>query len=191
MVSITTADDAMHRSRSHGIAQMRLKLGQAIVANWGAARRLANALVRNGDKADDVLQDATCRALEYAHTFDWSRPVGPWFLRIVRNTALTSIRRSKATCELTELAGPGGVEDEVLGAEERRALQNAFEMLPPRYRQVLHLRYYREFEYKAISDTLHIPLGTTKILLHRARREIRVRYGGGGAIARTAVNVQR
>lgn len=186
MVPETFADDATHRSRSDSIAQARLRIGEAILEHWNAALGLAHGILRDRDKADDVLQEAACRALAYAHTFDWSRPIAPWFFRIVRNAALTSVRREKPTCELTEVPGRHCVEDNILQAEERGALQSAFERLPRRYRQVLHLRYNRDYEYKRISRTLDIPLGTTKILLHRARREIRARYLFEAATTRSA-----
>ena len=38
-----------------------------------------------------------------------------------------------------------------------------------RYRRLIELRYFDEFSYEEIADTLAIPLGTVKAQLFRAR----------------------
>jgi RNA polymerase sigma-70 factor (ECF subfamily) len=41
--------------------------------------------------------------------------------------------------------------------------------LKPRYRQLIELRYFKEFSYEEISQELNLPLGTVKAQLFRAR----------------------
>ena len=41
--------------------------------------------------------------------------------------------------------------------------------LKPRYRQLVELRYFKEFSYDEISQEMQIPLGTVKAQLFRAR----------------------
>ena len=42
-------------------------------------------------------------------------------------------------------------------------------LLKGRYRRLIELRYFDEFSYEEIADTLAIPLGTVKAQLFRAR----------------------
>jgi RNA polymerase sigma-70 factor (ECF subfamily) len=49
-------------------------------------------------------------------------------------------------------------------------IRQVVEQLPPRYRQIIKMRYYEEMTYEEIAQQLHIPLGTMKIQLRRARQ---------------------
>jgi len=41
--------------------------------------------------------------------------------------------------------------------------------LKPRYRDLVELRYFKEYSYEEIADELNLPLGTVKAQLFRAR----------------------
>jgi RNA polymerase sigma-70 factor (ECF subfamily) len=41
--------------------------------------------------------------------------------------------------------------------------------LKPRYRQLVELRYFKEYSYDEIAEELDIPIGTVKAQLFRAR----------------------
>jgi RNA polymerase sigma-70 factor (ECF subfamily) len=43
------------------------------------------------------------------------------------------------------------------------------ESLPPRYRNLITLRYFDELSYEEIAQQLDLPLGTVKAQLFRAR----------------------
>ena len=53
--------------------------------------------------------------------------------------------------------------------EREHAVQSAISELPERYRLPLVLRDLQELSYEEISDTLTLPLGTTKSRINRAR----------------------
>ena len=53
--------------------------------------------------------------------------------------------------------------------EREHAVQSAISELPERYRLPLILRDLQELSYEEISDTLTLPLGTTKSRINRAR----------------------
>ena len=48
-------------------------------------------------------------------------------------------------------------------------LEDAINSLPPKYRQVIILRHTEEKEYQEIAKILHLPLGTVKAHIFRAR----------------------
>jgi RNA polymerase sigma-70 factor (ECF subfamily) len=58
---------------------------EVIVPHLDAAYRLARWLMRNEDDADDVVQEASLRALRYFRTFTGGNGRA-WFLSVVRNT---------------------------------------------------------------------------------------------------------
>ena len=58
---------------------------EVVLPHLDAADRLARWLMRNGDDAEDAVQEASLRAFRYFRTFTGGNG-RTWFLRIVRNT---------------------------------------------------------------------------------------------------------
>ena len=56
-----------------------------------------------------------------------------------------------------------------LGAEVESAIMS----LPASYRTLVTLRYWHDFSYAEVAETLGLPLGTVKAQLHRARELLR------------------
>ncbi|HEX9611462.1 MAG TPA: sigma-70 family RNA polymerase sigma factor, partial [Gemmatimonadales bacterium] len=97
----------------------------ALVERYAAqARRVARAVLRDPDDADDAAQDAFLSALVKLDRYDPRRPFGPWLMRIVANAA-TDRRRRRAVRRTEPLepglvgGGAGGRPDAEM---ERRAL---------------------------------------------------------------------
>src|SRR5579863_5590165 len=66
----------------------------ALVERYAAqARRVARAVLRDPDDADDAAQDAFLSALVKLEQYDPRRPFGPWLMRIVANAATDRRRR--------------------------------------------------------------------------------------------------
>lgn len=149
------------------------RLGEAMMHDWDPAYRLAYRILRHREAASDAVQEAISRGLLHAGSFDQSRPVRPWFLRIVRNVALNEAKRSKCEAPVPELSDHASPADAVLRAEQRIMVRETIATLPQSYRRVVILRYYENYPYRSIADALSIPLGTTKTLLHRAHRALR------------------
>ena len=158
----------------HPQRRLMSKLADEIGKHRSIAFKVANDVVHDFDTADEVIAEATFRAMNSAASYDAARPVAPWFLRIVRNTALNELKRKRRHCEFPEtLPQAGSSADALLQREERIAARELVRSLPHQYREVIALRYGSEMDYKEISDALHIPIGTTKTLLHRAHKVLR------------------
>ena len=48
-------------------------------------------------------------------------------------------------------------------------MREVVDKLKPRYKQLVELRYYKEYSYEEIAQELDLPLGTVKAQLFRAR----------------------
>jgi RNA polymerase sigma-70 factor (ECF subfamily) len=143
--------------------------------------------------AEDVVQEAFIRAYRHIGRFDGSRPFGPWFLRIVVNTALTTTRKATVHRELSlEARSTGGVfvgEDQVSltevpslepgleemfeAAETREEVLAALDKLSPEQRATVVMRYYLDWSDAEMSETLGIVPGTVRWRLSRARERLR------------------
>lgn len=154
-----------------------------LLDHWGSASGLAYRIVLNRDAANDVLQEAVCRALRYEARFDARRALRPWFLAIVRNVARDEVRRKSRTCALPELSFDDAELERVVEREETAAAVRELARLRPAHRRALELKC-RGYQYREIARELAIPLGTAQTFVHRARRALRERMCDQPELAR-------
>src|SRR5438128_9194258 len=153
-----------------------------VLPHLDAAYTLARYLTRNDHDAQDVVQDASLRALRYFAGFRGgeSGEGRAWLLAIVRNTAYTWRQRHRTdtlTTEFDEERHSDTVAGEhpeaaVEAESERAALLKAIDELPLEFREVLVLRELEGLSYKEISDVAGVPVGTVMSRLSRARRRL-------------------
>lgn len=144
-------------------------------AGWNLARWL----LRNAHDAEDVIQEASLRALQFINTYRGGDERS-WFLAIVRNLCRDHHRRAKraeATStfesppETLPSAGPSALEKMETASDIER-LRQAIEELPMQYREVLVLREFEGLSYKQITDAVGVPMGTVMSRLARAREKL-------------------
>lgn len=142
------------------------------------ALRLARRLVGDASDAEDLVQDATLRALERLDAFDPARPFAPWFLRLLfrlglnRRASLT-LRRHEPLDRADLHAATGDAAAATERAEFHTALAAALAMLSPRQRTILLLFDVDGHSGAEIATLLGITPETVRWHLHTARRAIR------------------
>jgi RNA polymerase sigma-70 factor (ECF subfamily) len=121
-----------------------------------------------GDRqqAQDVVQEAFCRALaRWRQICGYDDPVA-WVRRVAWNLALSQVRRARIALAFERrqvaTAVPPPSPDRVL-------LFAALKQLPPRQRQVVVMHHLADLPLTEIAQSLGVPLGTVKSWLHRAR----------------------
>jgi RNA polymerase sigma factor (sigma-70 family) len=150
-----------------------------------SAYNLARWLTRNEHDAEDVVQEASLRALRSFKSFQTGRDSRAWFLAIVRNTCFTWLQQNRPRERLMPLEDdPPSAIETVLDPEamliskaNSELVREAIEELPLAYREVLVLRELEDLSYKEISKLIDLPLGTVMSRLSRARKELYVRLG--------------
>lgn len=141
-----------------------------------SAYNLARWLVRDPALADDVVQDAMLRALRYYHGFRGEN-ARAWLLQIVRNVALTRLKRSGAEApadaaaefESAEVAHDGP-ETALMRQDDQRLLHELLADVPVDLRECLILREIEELSYKEIARIVDAPIGTVMSRLWRGRK---------------------
>lgn len=143
--------------------------------------RVARAILRNDDEAEDVMQDAYVRAYEHLEQFAGRAKFATWLTRIAVHEALARQRRGTRYQELdptSELEGDPmdrfassmpSPEQQVSNAEIRTLLENAIEKLPDSYRAVFVLRDVEKMSAADAAEVLAISEDNVKMRLHRAR----------------------
>ena len=154
---------------------------------------LALRMVRVSEDAEDITQETFVRMFRALDRYDPARPFGAWLFTIATRLSIDHIRRRRvkpislsqrdtATDEEYELEieDPGLKPDELaLHSEEARSAQALIDSLPEHYRVVVMLRHQNDLSYEEIAEALHLPLGTVKARIHRARALLKDRLEGG------------
>jgi RNA polymerase sigma factor (sigma-70 family) len=165
---------------------------EAVVPHLDAAFNYARWLTKNDVDAEDVVQDATIRALRYFSSLR-NDDARAWLLTIVRNTWYGRVGQgaSQRAGVYDEMADER--RDERLGPEalalQRQTVEQvqlALESLPVDFREVIVLRELEGMSYKEIAAIVGVPLGTVMSRLSRARERLLTLLGpmvstGGGA----------
>jgi RNA polymerase sigma-70 factor (ECF subfamily) len=121
-----------------------------------------------GDRqeAQDVVQEAFCRALaRWKSISTYDEPVA-WVRRVAWNLALSNARRARVALTFARRHLP----EHVAGpSPDRVALVDGLRRLPPRQRQAVVLHYLADLPVADIAEVMRVPPGTVKSWLHRSR----------------------
>ena len=170
------------------MTDLRTRFEQEALPHLDAAYNLARWLTRSDTEAEDVVQDALLLAFR-----NFERQRGPstkaWLLAIVRNTFLSSVRRSAARERLTDpleasseastpaaLVSAADPERHAIAADRARMLEEALGQLSGDYREVLVLRELEGLSYREIAAVTAVPIGTVMSRLARARDGLKAQW---------------
>jgi len=156
------------------------ELAERLLPYLNSAHNLARWLVRSGADAEDVVQEAYLRALQYAGGFRGG-DARAWLLTIVRNTAYKWLRKTRAYEPVEQFDEDIHTSGTDASSPERLLLQNAdgrlveraLSQLSVRFREILVLRELEGLSYKEIADVMGVPMGTVMSTLSRARDRFR------------------
>ena len=150
-----------------------------VLPHLDAGYRLARWLTGNAHDAEDVVQEASLRALRYFRTFTGGNGRA-WFLRIVRNTSCGwRSHQFKAPIDLFDeeqhsSARPASdPETLLLHMDDGALIERAMSRLPDRFRELLVLRELKGLSYRELADVMGIPMGSVMSGLSRARQALR------------------
>ncbi|PZR82350.1 MAG: RNA polymerase subunit sigma [Hyphomicrobiales bacterium] len=137
-------------------------------------------LMRDRDKAKDVLQEAMTRIWRKAHLFDASKGNAmAWMGVVTRNCALSQLAAAPPPSSSLEEAGvlaavearPSG--DPAIAVDVRKCLKE----LNEKYRKCVTLIYLHGLSYEELATQMNAPLGSVKSWVHRAVRELALCMG--------------
>ena len=131
---------------------------------------IAYRMVRSRDEADDLAQDAFVKAFGAMRGFRGECSFRTWICRIVARLCVDFLRaRPRQPRPLDELPETGTDGDWTEEAVNRQVLEQAVASLPAHYRAAIVLRHSEGLAYEEIARILHLPLGTVKTHIRRAR----------------------
>lgn len=138
-------------------------------------------LLRDEDKALDVLQEVWLKAFRTIRRLENPRSVRAWLYRLTRGLAIDHVRKEVAEerrerAHAEELADAS--EEPSFAAEDAAELHLALDTLDLRHREVLVLHFLEEMPITDIGAVLGCPAGTVKSRIHYAKRALQTALQG-------------
>jgi RNA polymerase sigma-70 factor, ECF subfamily len=136
--------------------------------------------IGNHHDAEDLTEQTFLQAwrhFERARREADGRPLRPWLIRIAHNLA-ANYYRDRARRPQTELedaavvSAPHATEQLVEGREELRDVLEGLAALPDDRREALIMRFALDMDNREIARALGRSEGATKVLIHRAIRQL-------------------
>lgn len=145
---------------------------------YGKMLSVCMRYISDRDTAQEVLQEGYIKIFDKLGAYDFKGSFEGWIRRIIANTAIDHIRKSKKNPILTD-----NDNDFVLGAENPMVEQeeldlvglkgeialDAIQHLSPAYRTVFNLFVIEDYSHKEIGELLGISEGTSKSNLAKAK----------------------
>jgi RNA polymerase sigma-70 factor (ECF subfamily) len=150
---------------------------QLVEEHYAALYRYAFRLTGLAADAEDLTQEAFCKAqANLSQLRDPSR-AKPWLFRILRNAYLHRVRSDRQE-RLVSLDDVGDLPEplpEALPEVDPERLQEALNEIPEVFRTPIILYYFDDFSYRDIAEQMDLPIGTVMSRLARAKAYLRGR----------------
>ena len=162
----------------------RARFRQHLLAAIPKLRAFALSLASHADYADDLVQETLMKAWNHQASFQDGTNIKAWLFTILRNEYFSQLRKRRREVEDADgdyAAGvmtPGGQEAQLDMADLRIALQQ----LPDDQREAVVLVGASGFSYQEVADICHVPVGTVKSRVNRARTKLAALLGTDAAL---------
>ncbi len=143
-------------------------------------------MCNNKDDAEDLTIEAFGRAFKKLGQYSPDFAFSTWLFKIASNNAIDFLRRKKQSFAISldnkldssegGLDYSSNIKSHSLDPEEsfikKQKIENIrvlVDNLKPKYKEMIELFYFQELSHEEIANKLHLPLGTIKAQLFRAR----------------------
>jgi RNA polymerase sigma-70 factor (ECF subfamily) len=131
--------------------------------------------------SEDLVQEVFYRILKYRHTYQPETSFRAWMFQVGRNVHLDYVGRNKAEVSLPEDVAEFRATDvlpdrQAQKSQEAVLLRRAMASLPREKREVLIMSRFMELKHEEIASVLKCEVGTVKVRVYRALRELSDRF---------------
>ena len=141
-------------------------------------RSLAARRHRDPSDVEDAVQDILLTVHAIRHTFDPTRPFGPWLVTIANRRFIDRLRRQgrrrdRETPLMPEHETFSEPQANLEQRPDRHELEKAIDELPPMQRKAVRLLKLNEMSLKEASTASGMSIASLKINVHRAVKSLR------------------
>jgi RNA polymerase sigma factor (sigma-70 family) len=143
-------------------------------------------MVNNKNDAEDLTLEAFGKVFSNLNLYSPQYAFSTWLYRIAKNNCIDFLRKRKGVHFSVEqnnndeldynglhLKSPlPDPEQHLIMKQRGQLLQHFIDKLTPGYKNLIELRYFKDFSYEEIAKTLDLPLGTVKVQLFRVRNRL-------------------
>ena len=123
---------------------------------------------------DDIKQDVSLKVFDKLGQFQPTSTFESWVATITKNHILDILRRSKTRMD--------SFDDVEISESESKHFENcdllneilSNSKFSPIQLEVLQLLYIKEMKYQQIADSLSLPIGTVRTIIHRLKKELMI-----------------
>lgn len=156
---------------------------QLLSRYWDSVYFMILKMAHNKDDAEDLTIEAFGKAFKYIHHYEPEFAFSTWLFKIANNNAIDFLRKQHAKTISIDSQGRDAEEDNpvqlqsdspdpeevLIHKQKTEFLKTIVKELKPRYSRLVQLRYFEEYSYEEIAETLNLPIGTVKAQLFRAK----------------------
>ncbi len=133
---------------------------------------IALGFVHNHQDALDLSQESFIKAFRKIKSFDAGWPFFPWFYRILKNLCIDHFKRIRRRMEIPLEESYFLIQDSE-DKEMKEAMWQGIEKLPFEQKEIIILRYFREYSYEEIAEITGKPIGTVMSSLYYAKKKLK------------------
>ena len=143
--------------------------------------------ISDQDVAKDLTIESLGKAFKKLHLYKPDFTFSTWLFTVSRNHCIDYLRKKKLpTFSIDkmmvnddgrksnfDLESKDPNPEQILMKKQRvKILRRIVDQLKPKYRDLVKLRYFKEYSYEEVAQELDLPLGTVKAQLHRSRDQL-------------------
>ncbi len=139
-------------------------------------------MVNNPTDAEDLTIETFGKAFKNLHQYVPDFAFSTWLFKIASNNCIDFIRKQRTPLisidqdhndkngmPLTIQESSPDPEENMIKSQKAVLMRSVVDQLKPRYKDLIVLRYFKEYSYEEIANELNLPLGTVKAQLFRAK----------------------
>ncbi len=143
--------------------------------------RMARALLRSREEAEDTMQEVFVRLWNTRATLQEYRSIEAFAITITRNLCLDKLKsaRYKLAVDITGYDFQASEASPYYSTELKdsfTAMQRLLNSLPEQQRLIVHLREVEEMEFEEIAEITGLNISHVRVVLSRARKALRESY---------------
>lgn len=140
--------------------------------------RFAYRMLKNEEEARDIVQDVLLKLWEKRSSLDQVRNLEAWCITLTKNRARDWVKSKsynvgslsdEQTNKIRAFKGSSSIEE----IELKEQLKKAMDELPPKQKQIIHLRDVEHKTYDEIAQMMQVDMNVVKVNIHRARKSIK------------------
>jgi RNA polymerase sigma-70 factor (ECF subfamily) len=158
--------------------------GRLVQAYQKPIFNLTYRMLGNAQEAEDAAQETFLRAYSSLRQYQPEHKFSTWLFAIANHHCIDRLRKRRVSFisiednpVLENMSGDTPLpERQALLREQSAEMQKLLQALEPEYRMPLVLRYWEEYSYEEIAETLEITVAAVKSRLFRARQQVAKLY---------------